>query len=99
MKAYQKRLDDIGPDLQQFKHKYGNSEGGWLRPFELFEEIFICFNRPVRFMETKLRPSVGMGIWQERWMMTAAVEDYLKECCQEVDRLFYELRNKLPDGI
>jgi hypothetical protein len=29
-------------------------------------------------------------------MMTTAVEDYLKECCQEADRLFDELMNKLP---
>jgi hypothetical protein len=47
-------------------------------------------------METKLRPSVGMGVWQERWMMTTAVEDYLKECCREADRLFDELMNKSP---
>jgi hypothetical protein len=96
MKAYKKRLDDIGPVIKQFKHKYGNSEGGRLKQFELVQEIFTCFSRPVRFMETKLRPSVGMGVWQERWMMTTAVEDYLKECCREADHLFDELMNKLP---
>jgi hypothetical protein len=96
MKAYKKRLDDISPDIEQFKHKYGNSEGGRLKQFELIQEIFTCFNHPVRFMKTKLRPSVGMGVWQERWMMTAAVEDYLKECCLEADRLFDELKNQLP---
>ena len=96
MKTYKKRIDDIGPDIEQFKHKYGNSEGGQLRQFELVQEIFNCFSRPVRFMETKLRPSVGMGVWQERWMMTTAVEDYLKECCLEADRLFDELMHILP---
>ena len=96
MEAYKKRLDDIGPAIKQFKHKYGNSEGDRLKQFELVQEIFTCFNRPVRFMDTKLRPSVGMGVWQERWMVTAAVEDYLKECCREADRLFDELMKKLP---
>lgn len=96
MEAYKKRLDDIGHAIKQFKHKYGNSEGDRLKQFELVQEIFTCLNRPVRFMDTKLRPSVGMGVWQERWMMTAAVEDYLKECCQEADRLFDELMKKLP---
>jgi hypothetical protein len=96
MKAYKKRLDDIGPDIEQFKHKYGSSEGDRLRRFELVQEIFTCFNRPVRFMETQLRPSVGMGVWQERWMMATAVEDYLKECCREADHLFDELINRLP---
>jgi hypothetical protein len=95
MKAYKKRIDDIGPGIEQFKHKYGNGESGRSRQFELVQEIFTCFNHPVRFMETKLRPSVGMGVWQERWMMTAAIEDYLKECCREADRLLDELENKL----
>jgi hypothetical protein len=96
MKAYKKRLDDIGAVFKQFKQKYGNSEGGRLKQFELVQKIFTCFSRPVRFMETKIRPSVGMGVWQERWMMETAVEDYLKECCQEADRLFDESVNKLP---
>ncbi|MBW2408221.1 MAG: hypothetical protein JRF72_00380 [Deltaproteobacteria bacterium] len=46
-------------------------------------------------METKLRPSVGMGVWQERWMMKTAVEDYLKTCCREADRLSEKLNNNL----
>ena len=96
MKAYKKRLDDISPAIKQFKNKYGNSDGGRLKQFELVQEIFTCFSRPVSFMDTKIRPSVGIGVWQERWMMTTAVEDYLKECCQEADRLFDELMKKLP---
>ena len=95
MEAYKKRLDDIDPAIKQFKQKYGNCQGDRLKQFELVQEIFTCFNRPVRFMDTKLRPSVSMGVWQERWMMTAAVEDYLKECCREADRLFDQLMNKL----
>ena len=93
MKAYKKRLDDIGPAIKQFQNNYGNNEGGRLKQFELLQEIFSCFSRPIRYMETKLRPSVGMGVWQERWMMTTAVEDYLKACCREADRLFDELIN------
>ena len=58
MEAYKKRLDEIGPAIKQFKHKYGNSEGKRLKQFELVAEIFACFNRPVRFMDTKLRPSL-----------------------------------------
>ena len=96
MEAYKKRLGDIDPVIKKFKHKYGNSEGDRLKQFELVQEIFTCFNRPVKFMDTKLRPSVGMGVWQERWMMTAAVEDYLKACCREADHLFDELIKKLP---
>jgi hypothetical protein len=96
MKAYKKRIDDIGPAIKQFKDKYGNSEGDQLNQFEFVQEIFTCLSRPVRFMETKLRPSVGMGVWQERWMMTTAVEDYLKVCCRETDRLLDDLVNKLP---
>ena len=96
MEDYKKRLDDIGPFINQFKQQYSHIESGRLEQFELVQEIFTCYGRPVRFMETKLRPSVGMGVWQERWMMTTAVEDYLKVCCREADRLFDELMNKLP---
>lgn len=96
MKAYKKRLDELSPVFEQFKHKYGRNERDRLEQFELVQEIFTCYRRPARFMETKLRPSVGMGVWQERWMMTSAVEDYLKTCCREADRLFYELKHKAP---
>jgi hypothetical protein len=95
MKAYKKRLDDIDPIIRQFKQKYGNSEGGLLNQIELVHKIFACFRRPVRFMETRIRPSVGMGVWQERWMVTAAVEDYLTECCREADLLFDEIKRNL----
>ena len=42
MKAYKKRIDDIGPGIEQFKRKYGNSESGRLRQFELVQDIFAC---------------------------------------------------------
>jgi hypothetical protein len=96
MKAYKKRLDELSPVFKQFKHKYGHSERGRLEQFELVQKIFSCYRRPVGLMETKLRPSVGIGIWQERWMMTSAVGDYLKTCCREADRLSDELKHKLP---
>jgi hypothetical protein len=38
-----------------------------------------------------------MGVWQERWMMIKAVDDYLKQCCQEADRHINELKQNL-DG-
>ena len=92
MKIYKQRIEDeIGPSIRQFKEKYGNIEGRQAKLLELIQEIFICFHRPVRFMETKLRPSVGMGVWQERWMMAKAVEDYVRACCQEADRHLSEL--------
>ena len=96
MKVYKKRLDELGIVIKQFKLKYHHSEKGRMEPFELVQEIFTCFRRPVRFMETELRPSVGMGVWQERWMMITTVEDYLAECCRESDRLFDELNKNLP---
>jgi hypothetical protein len=95
MKAYKKRLDDINPVIRQFKLKYGTSEEDLLKQIDLIHKIFTCFRRPVRFMETKLRPSVGMGVWQERWMMITMVEDYLAECCREADRLLDKLKKNL----
>jgi hypothetical protein len=96
MKIYKQRIEDeIGPSIRQFKEKYGASEGGHSKQFELILETFASFKRPTALMETKLRPSVGIGIWQERWMMTRAVENYLKACCQEADRYINELKQNL----
>jgi hypothetical protein len=96
MKAYKQRLvDEIGLSIRQFKEKYGDTEGEQSKQFELILETYACLSRPIAFMQTKLRPSVGIGIWQERWMMTKAVEDYLKECCQEADRYINELKQNL----
>jgi hypothetical protein len=96
MKAYKQRIEEeIGPSIRQFEEKYRNSEEGRSKPFELILEAFACLSRPISLMQTKLRPSVGMGVWQERWMLTKAVEDYLKTCCQEADRYLNELKQTL----
>ncbi|UCE52251.1 MAG: zinc ribbon domain-containing protein [Desulfobacterales bacterium] len=96
MKTYKQKIEDeIGPSIRQFKEKYGNNEAGKSKKFELVLETYACLSRPIAFMQTKLRPSVGMGVWQERWMMTKVVEDFLKECCQEADRHINELKQKL----
>ena len=96
MKAYKRRLvDEIGPSIRQFREKYGDTEGGRSQQFELILETFASFERPTTLMETKLRPSVSIGVWQERWMMTKAVEDYLTACCQEADRHINELKRTL----
>jgi hypothetical protein len=36
-----------------------------------------------------------MGVFLERWMMTSAVESYLKECCQNVDHHLNELQKEM----
>lgn len=96
MKAYKKRLEkETGPAIKQFKEKYKNREEGQSPSFQLIMKSFACFKRPITFMQTQLRPSVGMGIFLERWMLTKAVEDYLKECCQEADRCLEELTKKM----
>ena len=96
MKAYKKRLEkETGPALKQFEEKYKNREEGQSPSFHLIMKSFDCFKRPITFMQTQLRPSVGMGIFLERWMLTKAVQDYLKECCHEADRYLEELTKKL----
>lgn len=96
MRAYKiKLVDEIGLSFRQFKDRYHDIEGEKSKRYEFVLEIFTCFNRPITFMETTLRPSVSIGIWQERWMMTKTVEDYLKQCCQEADHLVDELARRL----
>ena len=96
MKAYKKRLEkETGPALTQFEEKYKNREEGQSPSFHLIMKSFDCFKRPITFMQTQLRPSVGMGIFLERWMLTKAVQDYLKECCQEADSYLNELIKKM----
>ncbi|MHC4457594.1 MAG: hypothetical protein ACYS0I_10980 [Planctomycetota bacterium] len=95
MKSYKKHLEkDIGPTIKQFEEKYQYREEGQSPSFQLIMKSFACFKRPITFMQTQLRPSVGMGIFLERWMLTRAVQDYLKECCQEADSYLDELTNK-----
>lgn len=96
MKSYKKHLGkDIGPTIKQFEEKYQYREEGQASSYQLIMKSFACFKRPITFMQTQLRPSVGMGIFLERWMLTKAVEDYLKECCQEADHCLEELTKKM----
>ena len=96
MKAYKKRFnEELGQSIRQFEALYGETETKNSKQYKLVVKIFDSFKRPLAFMETKIRPSVSMGIWQERWMMTQAVEAYLKECCQRADRKLDELKRTL----
>ncbi len=85
----------MGPSVDEFRERYENRKEGKSPLFRLLLEIFTVLSRPIKFMETDLRPSVGMGVLLERWMMTSAVEDYLRECCQEVDRHLRELEREI----
>jgi hypothetical protein len=96
MMSYKKHLEkDLGPTIKQFEEKYQYRQEGHASSYQLIMKSFACFKRPIIFMQTQLRPSVGMGIFLERWMLTKAVEDYLKECCQEADRYLEELTKKM----
>ena len=87
MRAYKEKIEKkIGPSIRAFQEKYQGREEGQTFPFDHLMKAFSCFCRPITFMETELRPSVGMGVFLERWMLTKAAESYLKECCQEADR-------------
>ena len=102
MKSYKERiLEEIGPSIQEFDKKYKDREEGRSPLFILTMEIFSWLSRPISLMETKLRPSIGMGVFLERWMMTNAAESYLKECCQEADHRLDELMKeiKLASGV
>lgn len=96
MRAYREKIErEIDPRIREFREKYANREEGESPLFHLIVEAFSVLSRPITFMETGLRPSVGMGVFLERWMMRSAVESYLKECCQEVDHHLEELTKKI----
>ncbi len=96
MRAYKNKLErEMGPSVDEFRERYEDTKEGKSPLYHHLLEIFTVLSRPIKFMETDLRPSVGMGVLLERWMMTSAVEDYLRECCQEVDRLLDELTKKM----
>ena len=96
MKSYKKQMEtDISPKIKQLEEKYKDRAEGQSSPYRLIIESFTCFERPVNFMQTRLRPSVGMGVFQERWMLTRAVQDYLEECCQDADRYLEQLTKKM----
>ena len=96
MKNYKKQLEiDIGATIKQFEEKYQDREEGQTSSYRLIIKSFACFKRPIAFMQTQLRPSIGMGIFLERCMRTKAVQDYLQECCQEADRGLEELTKEI----
>lgn len=100
MRAYKERIEkEIGPSIREFEEKYGDREEGQSPLFRLIVEAFSLLSRPITFMETELRPSVGMGIFLERWMMTNAVESYLKECCQEADHHLDEVAKAIDFAL
>ena len=99
MRGYKERIvEEIGPTIREFSEKYKDREEGRSPLFGLTLDIFSWFSRPISLMETKLRPSVSMGIFLERWMMTKAAESYLKECCQEADHRLDELMKRINEG-
>jgi hypothetical protein len=102
MRGYKERIaEEIGPSIRKFSERYKDREEGRSPLFNLTLDTFSWFSRPISLMETKLRPSVGMGVFLERWMLTKAAESYLKECCQEADRRLDELKKevKVASGV
>ncbi|UCD70912.1 MAG: hypothetical protein JSW70_07885 [Syntrophobacterales bacterium] len=96
MRAYKERIErEIRPSIREFDEKYREKEEGQSPLFRLMMEAFSWLSRPIGLMETELRPSVGMGVFLERWMVTKAAEDYLKECCQEADHNLDELMKEI----
>ena len=99
MRRYKERIvEEIGPSIREFSEKYKDREEGQSPLFGHITEIFSLLSQPITLMETKLRPSVGMGVFLERWMMTKAAESYLKECCQEADHRLDELMKRINEG-
>jgi hypothetical protein len=92
MRAYKEKMEkEIRSSIREFDERYRDSEKERSPLFHHITGAFSALNRPIPLMETKLRPSVGMGVFLERWMMTQAVESYLKECCQEADQHLDEI--------
>lgn len=96
MQAYKKKFEEeIAPALQEFEREFGDREEGLSDLFQLVSGISSSLRNPMRFMSTRLRPSVGMGVFLERWMSTETVKKYLETCCREVDSSLLELQEKL----
>jgi hypothetical protein len=107
MKTYKQTVEEsLGPAVRKFVEKYASSEEAESRLLSRVHEAFSALHRPIAFMETELRPSVGMGVFVERWMMRDVVERYLMDCCEEADRHLEALeqtmgsapRGRGPDG-
>jgi hypothetical protein len=87
MKTYKERMQgNLAPAMRKLAEKYGSPEEPQSPLLSLVNDAFSALNRPIAFMETELRPSVGMGVFLERWMMRDVVERCLKDCCEEADR-------------
>jgi len=96
MKGYKERMEgNLAPVMRKLAEKYGSPEGPQLPLLSLVNNVFLALNRPIAFMETELRPSVGMGVFLERWMMRDVVERCLKECCEEADRHLGALEERI----
>lgn len=100
MRAYKERIEqEIGPPISELAEKYREREKGQSSNFSLIMDAFLWLSRPITIVETRLRPSVGMGVFLERWMVTKVFEDYLKECCHEADHHLDELTKKIRSSL
>ena len=92
MQAYKTTVaDKIDPQLAALRSELktpSNLE-------RILGEIESAVHRPLHLMETKLRPSVGMGVFLERWMRSQTVDNCLKESCAAIDRYVLELSRLL----
>ena len=96
MNSYKKKMDsEISALIKKFDGNYGGVEEKFSPFFNLITETFSALNRPIAFMETRLRPSIGMGVFLERWMLSKVVESYLKECCKDADYYLDMLKEKI----
>ena len=100
IRAYKERIEqEIGPPISELAEKYREREEGQSSNFSLIMDAFLWLSRPITIVETRLRPSVGMGVFLERWMVTKVFEDYLKECCHEADHHLDELTKKISSSL
>ena len=96
MKSYKEKMDgEVSSLIKKFDENYRKTEEKFSPFFNLMTETFSALNRPIAFMETRLRPSIGMGVFLERWMLINTVESYLKECCKDADYYLDMLKEKI----
>ena len=96
MNIYKEKMNgEISGLIKKFDGNYGKVEEKFSPFFNLITETFSALNRPIAFMETRLRPSIGMAVFLERWMLAKAVESYLKECCVDADYYLDKLKENI----
>jgi len=96
MNSYKKKMNsEISALIKKFDETYRQTEERFSPCLNLIIKTFSSLKRPIAFMETRLRPSIGMGVFLERWMLTNAVESYLKECCKDADYYLDMLKKKI----